>query len=85
MGGVIDQPGEEQFQLTVCAPSALAEQLEQRPFLMGRPWLFVAGLRPEKVTEWLSERIAVLEAPAWQSRSAGLRRQPRLGVRAAGR
>ncbi|MFI7104740.1 hypothetical protein ACIBK9_00370 [Nonomuraea sp. NPDC050227] len=26
------EPGEEQFQLTGCTPSARAEQLEQRPF-----------------------------------------------------
>ncbi|MEV5495648.1 Imm8 family immunity protein [Nonomuraea fuscirosea] len=57
--------GEECFQLTVCTPSALAEQLGQHPFLIGRHWLFVAELRPGKVTEWLSDRIAVLEAPTW--------------------
>ncbi|MEV5895657.1 Imm8 family immunity protein [Nonomuraea fuscirosea] len=32
---------------------------------MGRHWLFVAELRPDKVTKWLSDRIAVLEAPTW--------------------
>ncbi|MEU8397969.1 Imm8 family immunity protein [Nonomuraea sp. NPDC048892] len=57
--------GEECFQLTVCTPSALAEQLGQLPFLIGRHWFFVAELRPDKVTEWLSDRIAVLEAPTW--------------------
>lgn len=57
--------GEERFQLTVCTPSALIEQLRHRPFLVGRHWLFVAELHPDKVTEWLSDRIAVLEAPTW--------------------
>src|SRR5688500_1618222 len=37
----------------------------RHPFLIGRHWLFVAELRPDKVTEWLSDRIAVLEAPTW--------------------
>ncbi|MEU1392167.1 MULTISPECIES: Imm8 family immunity protein [unclassified Nonomuraea] len=68
------EPGEEQFQLTVCTPSALAEQLERRPFLMGRHRLFVAELRPEEVAEWLSERIAVLEAPAWDEPAAKIGR-----------
>jgi hypothetical protein len=40
------EPGEERFQLTVCTPSALAEQLRQRPFLIGRHWLFVAEFHP---------------------------------------
>ncbi|MEV4224750.1 Imm8 family immunity protein [Nonomuraea sp. NPDC049725] len=57
--------GEERFQLTVCTPSALAEQLKDHPFLIGRHWLFVGELHPDKVTEWLSDRIAVLEAPTW--------------------
>ncbi|MGI5490978.1 Imm8 family immunity protein [Microtetraspora malaysiensis] len=63
--GPRDQPGEEQFQLTVCTPAALAEQLQRHPFLIGRHWLFVAELHPDKVIEWLSDRIAALEAPTW--------------------
>ncbi|WP_091081676.1 Imm8 family immunity protein [Nonomuraea wenchangensis] len=47
------EPGGERFQLTVCTPSALKEQLGRHPFLI------------DKVTEWLSDRIAVLEAPTW--------------------
>ncbi|GAA3529778.1 hypothetical protein GCM10022419_005870 [Nonomuraea rosea] len=59
------EPGEERFQLIVCTPSALAEQLRQRPFLIGRHWLFVAEFHPDEVTEWLRDRIAVLEARTW--------------------
>ncbi|MEV0626321.1 Imm8 family immunity protein [Nonomuraea wenchangensis] len=59
------EPGGERFQLTVCTPSALKEQLGRHPFLIGRHWLFVAELHPDQVTEWLSDRIAVLEAPTW--------------------
>ncbi|WP_113705426.1 Imm8 family immunity protein [Nonomuraea lactucae] len=63
--------GEERFQLTVCTPSALTEQLRHRPFLIGRHWLFVAELHPDKVTEWLSDRISVLAIqhcwePPWE-------------------
>ncbi|MER5419351.1 Imm8 family immunity protein [Streptosporangium roseum] len=57
--------GEERFQLTVCTPSALVEQLQHHPFLIGRHRLFVAELHPDEVTTWLSDRIAVLEAPTW--------------------
>ncbi|MEU6739421.1 Imm8 family immunity protein [Streptosporangium sandarakinum] len=63
--GPQEEPGEERFQLTVCTPSALAEQLQHHPFLIGRHRLFVPELHPDKVTEWLSDRIAVLEAPTW--------------------
>ncbi|MGA5764430.1 Imm8 family immunity protein [Nonomuraea bangladeshensis] len=59
------EPGEERFQLTVCTPSALADQLRRHPFLIGRHWLFVPELRPAEVAQWLSDRIAVLEAPTW--------------------
>ncbi|MEU4540279.1 Imm8 family immunity protein [Streptosporangium sp. NPDC023825] len=59
------EPSEERFQLTVCTPSALAEQLRRHPFLIGRHRLFVPELRPAEVTAWLSDRIAVLEAPTW--------------------
>lgn len=59
------EPGEERFQLTVCTPSALADQLRQHPFLIGRHWLFVPELHPAEVAKWLSDRIAVLEAPTW--------------------
>lgn len=41
---------------------------------MGRHRLFVAELRPEEVAEWLSERIAVLEAPAWDEPAAKIGR-----------
>ncbi|MFI7705720.1 Imm8 family immunity protein [Nonomuraea sp. NPDC049480] len=53
------------FKSPSAPPSALTEQLRHRPFLIGRHWLFVAELHPDKVTEWLSDRIAVLEAPTW--------------------
>lgn len=59
------ESGEERFQLTVCTPSALTEQLRHRSFLIGRHWLFVAELHPDQVTEWLGDRIAVMEAPTW--------------------
>lgn len=60
------EAGGELFQLTVCTPSALAEQLRHHPFLIGRHWLFVAELQPDRVTEWVSDRIAALEAPSWR-------------------
>ncbi|MBT2226389.1 Imm8 family immunity protein [Nonomuraea sp. NEAU-A123] len=63
--GPWDGPGAERFQLTVCTPLALAEQLQHHPVLIGRHWLFVPELHPDKVTKWLSDRIAVLEAPTW--------------------
>ncbi|MFF0572550.1 Imm8 family immunity protein [Streptosporangium saharense] len=63
--GAQDGPGEDVFSLTVCTPSALAEQLDHHPFLIGRHWLFVRELRPDRVTAWLADRIAVLEAPTW--------------------
>ncbi|GAA4561523.1 Imm8 family immunity protein [Planotetraspora kaengkrachanensis] len=60
------EPGEERFQITVCTPSALAEQLQHHPFLIGRHWLFVPELHPAEVTRWLNIRISVLEAPTWR-------------------
>ncbi|MDF5753061.1 Imm8 family immunity protein [Spongiactinospora sp. TRM90649] len=63
--GLQGEAGVERFQLSVCTPSALAEQLSPHSFLIGRHWLFVAELHPDKVTAWLSDRIAVLEAPTW--------------------
>ncbi|WP_433372117.1 Imm8 family immunity protein [Streptosporangium sp. CA-115845] len=63
--GPQNEPGDEQFQITVCTPSALAEQLRQHHFLIGRHYLFVRELCPAEVTCWLSDRIAVLEAPTW--------------------
>ncbi|PZG16626.1 Imm8 family immunity protein [Nonomuraea aridisoli] len=46
-------------------PSALADQLRRHPFSIGRHWLFVPELRPAEVAKWLSDQIAVLEAPTW--------------------
>ncbi|GGO62668.1 hypothetical protein GCM10012289_07870 [Nonomuraea cavernae] len=57
------EQGEERFQLTVCTPSALADQLHHHPFLVGRHWLFVPELRPAEVTRWLvSGRYSTLMA-----------------------
>jgi hypothetical protein len=57
------EPGEERFQLTARIPSALADQLQQHPFLIGHHSLFVPELHTAEVAKWLSDRIAVLEAP----------------------
>lgn len=68
------ESGEERFQLTICTPAALAEQLHHHPFLIGRHWLFVHELRPAEVTRWLSDRIAVLEAPTWSKLAVKIER-----------
>jgi hypothetical protein len=72
--GPQSEPGEERFQLTVCTPPALADQLRHHPFLIGRHWLFVRELHPTEVTNWLSDRIAVLEAPTWDELAAKIGR-----------
>ncbi|NUW36954.1 hypothetical protein HTZ77_36950 [Nonomuraea sp. SMC257] len=60
------EPGSESFQLVVCTPSALAERLRSHPFLLGRHLLFVPELHPDKVTAWIADRVATLEAPTWR-------------------
>ncbi|WP_204044788.1 Imm8 family immunity protein [Acrocarpospora phusangensis] len=72
--GPHNEPGEERFQLTVCTPSALAEQLRRHPFLIGRHWLFVPELRPAEVTRWLNDRIGVMEARTWTELAAKIGR-----------
>ncbi|WP_433370472.1 Imm8 family immunity protein [Streptosporangium sp. CA-115845] len=53
------EPDEERFQLTVCTPSALADQLQHHPFLIGRHWLFVPELRPASLSP------EVCKGPSW--------------------
>ncbi|MFC3983049.1 MULTISPECIES: Imm8 family immunity protein [Streptosporangium] len=72
--GPQDGPGDEQFSLTVCTPSALAEQLQHHPYLIGRHWLLVSELHPDRVTAWLADRVAVLEAPTWGELAAKIGR-----------
>jgi hypothetical protein len=60
--GTVGELGEEQFQVTVCTPSALMELLATRPLLVGRHWLFVAEFSAPVVERALRKLIGTVEA-----------------------
>jgi len=63
--GPSDGPGEEVFQLTVCAPAALAEVLAGRPVLVGRHWLFMAEFDAAAVERFLRQAVQNVEGRTW--------------------
>jgi Immunity protein 8 len=60
--GTVGELGEEQFQVTVCTPSALTELLATQPFLVGRHWLFVAEFSAPAVETALRKLIGNIHA-----------------------
>jgi hypothetical protein len=62
--GALGEPGEEQYQVTVCTPAALADLLAKQPFVIGRHWLFVAEFSAPAVEATLRKLIGNVEAPS---------------------
>ncbi len=63
--GAVGEPGQEQYQVTVCTAAALAALLARQPFVVGRHWLFVSEFSAPAVEATLRKLIGKLEAPSW--------------------
>lgn len=58
--------GEESFDVVVCTPSWLAEQLEREPVFVGRHHLIVSRFDAEMIKKAIRGYVEELEAPDWQ-------------------
>lgn len=75
--GTAGETGEEQLQVSVCTPSALADLLATQPFVVGRHWLFVAQFSAPAVEAALRKLIGGVEA---SSRSELVEKVGRIGL-----
>lgn len=57
--------GEESFDVLVCTPAWLEDELQRQPGLHGRHHFIVNDFDPHAVEDQLREEIESLEAPDW--------------------
>src|SRR6266540_2414702 len=63
--GPLHEPGEETFQLTVCTPEALAELVARDGIVIGRHFLFVETLDPQRVEDFVNDRLRRIDGDTW--------------------
>ena len=64
--GPVDGPGEESFDLLVCNPSYLSEQLGDEDVIPGRHYLFTKNLNKSIIENYLRKYIEGIEQPTWE-------------------
>jgi Immunity protein 8 len=63
--GPEDGPGEESFEILVCNPSYLADQLREDSVMSGRHHLFVNYFNRNMIEEYLRRSIERIEGATW--------------------
>lgn len=74
MVGQEDGPGEESFDLTLCTPGWLAQQLRDGDPIDGRHHLVVVGYDARQLERYLRTRVSACEGDTWQEIAAKLGR-----------
>lgn len=72
--GPADEPGEEQFQIVVISPTALAREVDNSPILIGRHYLIVRELDLPAIRRFLKDRIEAMESDTWPELAARIGR-----------
>jgi Immunity protein 8 len=65
MIGPVDQEGEESFDVQVCTPQALAEELNLRGYSFIRRRLIVRFWAPDLIREAIQRRVSTITADSW--------------------
>lgn len=64
--GPADGPGEESFDVLVCHPSYLSEQLGDEDVIAGRHYLFTRRLNKSLTENYLRKYIEGIDQPTWE-------------------
>jgi hypothetical protein len=65
LAGPADGPGEESFDLLVCNPAYLSNELKKRGVISGRDYLFVDHIDRPMIEGYLRRRIEDIEGNTW--------------------
>ena len=63
--GPFDSEGEEQLQLVVCTPKALAARVESEKVVFGRPLVIVGSSDVPQILRAVRKEIESIEASSW--------------------
>ncbi|MCP9619254.1 hypothetical protein FOH10_14380 [Nocardia otitidiscaviarum] len=74
LAGLRGMEGEESFDLLVCTPRWIAEQVNRTGWIVGRHKLIVDRIDLDAVTQYLRGYIAGLDEPSWPELAAKLGR-----------
>lgn len=65
MVGPADSPGEESFDINVCTPKWLEQNVRDNGAIFGRHYLFVDKIDRDSVERAVVDYLSVLDEPSW--------------------